>query len=353
MPRALIVDDAIDLGRLLQAALSISLPNMPTSIVPSAEEAMLEATREPPIDLLITDIRLPGMTGLELVQKIRKRIPRLKVVMITGLTDDTLVDQAKALNVNEFLLKPMDISVFVETVRNCLGAEAAAEAQPAVQEEPALAAPRSLSEVLAQLRQEIPARGVLLLDERGRLVAQSGDMLLENFSEQWAAPIMAALNSSSRLARLMDTNLPGNLQMYQTAAYYLILAAVGDFALILTIDVPVARVSLEHVIQKTFDTQAELLRYLHKQGLVSAETARRVSEEELGLAGKPFSETTETETPESVAALGEILSQAAGIRLEEAESFWSSAEHSLDIEPASPDVLTYEQAKKLGLAPEI
>ncbi|NPV85321.1 MAG: response regulator [Anaerolineae bacterium] len=353
MPRALIVDDAIDLGRLLQAALSISLPNMLTSIVPSAEEAMLEATREPPIDLLITDIRLPGMTGLELVQKIRKRIPQLKVIMITGLTDDTLVDQAKALNVNEFLLKPMDISVFVETVRNCLGIEVAAEAQPTAQEESALATPRGLSEVLAQLCQEIPARGVLLLDERGRLVAQSGDMPFENFSEQWAAPIMAALNTSIRLARLMDMSLPGNLQMYQTAAYYFILAAVVDFALILIIDVPVARVSLEHVIQKTFDAQAELLCYLQKQGLVSAEGIKGISEKGLAPAGQPPPEAEEIESPEAVAALGEILSQAAGIRLEEAESFWSSAEHNLDIEPASPDVLTYEQAKKLGLAPEI
>ena len=353
MPRALIVDDAIDLGRLLQAALGISLPNMPTTIVPSAEEAMLEATREPPIDLLITDIRLPGMTGLELVQKIRKRIPRLKVIMITGLTDDTLVDQAKALNVDEFLLKPMDISVFVETVRSCLGAEAATEAQPTAQEEHAPVVARSLSEVLTQLCQDIPARGVLLLDERGRLVAQSGEMPLENFSEQLAAPVMAALNTSARLARLMDTTLPGNLLMYQTAAYYFILAAVGDFALILTIDVPVARVSLERVIQKTFDTQAELLRYLQRQGLVSPESAKGVSEEELATAGQSPSETAETEASESVAALGEILAQAAGVRLEEAESFWSSAEHTLDIEPASPDVLTYEQAKKLGLAPEI
>src|SRR5512136_415475 len=117
MPRTLIVDDALDLGRLLQAALKMMAPDMPTVVVPSAEEAMLEATREPPIDLLVTDIRLPGMTGLELVKKIRTRIPGLKVIMITGMTDDNLVDQARELKVDEFLFKPMDISEFVDAAK--------------------------------------------------------------------------------------------------------------------------------------------------------------------------------------------------------------------------------------------
>ena len=41
-------------------------------VVPSAEEALLESGLNTP-DLLVADIRLPGISGLELVQKIRKR----------------------------------------------------------------------------------------------------------------------------------------------------------------------------------------------------------------------------------------------------------------------------------------
>ncbi len=66
MKRVLIVDDAIDLGRLLQDAVKTAHPEVPILVVPSAEEALLEFSRLT-VDLLITDIRLPGMSGLELI----------------------------------------------------------------------------------------------------------------------------------------------------------------------------------------------------------------------------------------------------------------------------------------------
>ena len=59
MKRILIVDDALDLGRLWQAAIKAAAPELEIVVVPSAEEALLEANYHS-IDLLITDIRLPG-----------------------------------------------------------------------------------------------------------------------------------------------------------------------------------------------------------------------------------------------------------------------------------------------------
>ena len=58
MKHVLIVDDALDLGRLLQTALVMLDPAMPVVVVPSAEEAILEATRHQ-LDLLITDLNSP------------------------------------------------------------------------------------------------------------------------------------------------------------------------------------------------------------------------------------------------------------------------------------------------------
>jgi CheY-like chemotaxis protein len=56
MKHVLIVDDALDLGRLLQSALATLDIKVKTVVVPSAEEAILEAAHHP-IDLLVTDIR--------------------------------------------------------------------------------------------------------------------------------------------------------------------------------------------------------------------------------------------------------------------------------------------------------
>ena len=60
--RVLIVDDAMELGRLLMAALSTLEDKPDVTLVPSAEEAVLEAAHRP-VDLMITDIRLPGISG--------------------------------------------------------------------------------------------------------------------------------------------------------------------------------------------------------------------------------------------------------------------------------------------------
>ena len=54
--------------------------------IPSGEEAILVSSRQH-FDLLVADVRLAGMSGLELMQKARQRNSDLKVILITGLTD--------------------------------------------------------------------------------------------------------------------------------------------------------------------------------------------------------------------------------------------------------------------------
>ena len=85
MKHILIVDDALEIGRLLQSALATLDMKIKTMVVPSAEEALLEAAHYP-IDLLVTDIRLPGLSGTDLVRKMRSLHPALKVIMITGMS---------------------------------------------------------------------------------------------------------------------------------------------------------------------------------------------------------------------------------------------------------------------------
>lgn len=123
MKRVLIVDDAIDLGRMLQDALKVTRPGIPITVVPSAEEALLEATRFS-YDLLITDLRLPGMSGLELIGKIRARQPAIKIIVITALApEDRLFRQTEEVQMDAFLRKPISIAAFIETVDQLIGAE--------------------------------------------------------------------------------------------------------------------------------------------------------------------------------------------------------------------------------------
>jgi two-component system cell cycle sensor histidine kinase/response regulator CckA len=50
--------------------------------------ALREAARVPELALLVTDIRLPGMDGFELAERLRKRLPRLKVLFMSGFDAD-------------------------------------------------------------------------------------------------------------------------------------------------------------------------------------------------------------------------------------------------------------------------
>jgi len=125
MKRVLIVDDAIDLGRMLQDALKVTHPEMPITVVPSAEEALLEATRFN-YDLLVTDLRLPGMSGLELISKIRARRPLIKVIVITALTPgDRLFRQSEESHsqMDGFIRKPLSVAAFLEMVDSLIGAQ--------------------------------------------------------------------------------------------------------------------------------------------------------------------------------------------------------------------------------------
>jgi DNA-binding NtrC family response regulator len=116
MKRIVIVDDSIDIGRLLQATLLTLDPHLSISVVPSAEEAMLEAGRSP-LDLLVTDMRLPGINGLEMVNKVRAKYPQAKVIMVSGLADDDLEERAKKTGVLKFFHKPLPMQEFLETAR--------------------------------------------------------------------------------------------------------------------------------------------------------------------------------------------------------------------------------------------
>jgi len=106
--RVMIVDDAMELGRLLKAALEVLGAKLTISVHPSAEEAILDAGKHT-VDLVVTDMRLPGMTGVDLIKRMRKRQPDLKVILISGLTDRKIRQQAEELGCEAFLPKPLEM----------------------------------------------------------------------------------------------------------------------------------------------------------------------------------------------------------------------------------------------------
>jgi CheY-like chemotaxis protein len=63
---------------------------------------------EPPLIVILSDINMPGMDGLELLGEIKQRFPDLPVMMVTAYGDDDRRRRAGELGACEFLTKPVD-----------------------------------------------------------------------------------------------------------------------------------------------------------------------------------------------------------------------------------------------------
>jgi two-component system response regulator YesN len=78
-----------------------------TGIFSGAQE-LLSKIEELPVDLVITDIKMPMMNGLELIETLQYRYPNIKVAIVSGFDDFTFARQALRFGVEEYLLKPVD-----------------------------------------------------------------------------------------------------------------------------------------------------------------------------------------------------------------------------------------------------
>jgi two-component system cell cycle sensor histidine kinase/response regulator CckA len=88
----------------------------------SAEEALaIAVSREAPVDLLLTDVRLPGLSGPELARRLYEASPNLKVLYISGFTDDPSVRAAEYPPGARFLAKPFTLTALLRAVRETLG----------------------------------------------------------------------------------------------------------------------------------------------------------------------------------------------------------------------------------------
>jgi len=102
----LVVDDNQDLAENIAEILA--LRGFAPTIAASAEEALPKALPDGP-SLVVTDYRLPGMTGAELVRRIRAQRGAVRAVVISAYTDDNTVAAAREAGA-EFLSKPVDLT---------------------------------------------------------------------------------------------------------------------------------------------------------------------------------------------------------------------------------------------------
>jgi DNA-binding NarL/FixJ family response regulator len=83
----------------------------------NGEQVLAALKFDPSIEILILDIEMPGMSGIEVVSRTRELYPEMKVLMLTSHNKPDLVDQLTSLQVNGYILKNKGIEQLVAAIR--------------------------------------------------------------------------------------------------------------------------------------------------------------------------------------------------------------------------------------------
>ena len=116
--RVLIVDDEESIRELLTKALELAEYEVEAA---ADAHAAIDRLRLGSYDLLIADLRMPGMDGLALIREARRLHPSLAVIIITGYSSEATAIQAVNLGVGGYLVKPFRIPQVLSAVARALG----------------------------------------------------------------------------------------------------------------------------------------------------------------------------------------------------------------------------------------
>lgn len=119
MSKILVVDDCVDSRRLAGALLQGKVANAEVVYAASAEEALAGIKQSPP-DLIVSDVMMSGMSGMELVEHVRKSYPVIPVIVITAFGSEDFAVQALQKGAASYVPKKHLVQRLVPTVENVL-----------------------------------------------------------------------------------------------------------------------------------------------------------------------------------------------------------------------------------------
>jgi two-component system nitrogen regulation response regulator NtrX len=111
----LIVDDDLVLGKFYQYALE---DDFDVIVVSSGEEAISTLKNQGKVDLMVLDILLPGMSGMEVLKEMKTAIPsRPPVMVVTAHGDEGIAAQTSLLGAIDYVEKPFDAGKLLNKIR--------------------------------------------------------------------------------------------------------------------------------------------------------------------------------------------------------------------------------------------
>jgi len=407
--RVLVVDDNHEVRRMVTASIKTLGAEIDVLDVPSAEEALF-IIASLSFDLVVLDFRLPGMSGLEMVNRLRKHKPEIKIILVTGVEDTATRQQIAQAGVAAFFYKPIDIATFLNAVRNCLwsdqdmvnlqtahvssnkGTGASAEPRvsrsptkilkpsvsdapgvsgtpgvsdapgasgaPGASEAPSASGAKTVSEQafqltldkrLTALKQQVRALSVLLINETGQVVEVAGNPSSITSGSVLLPALMEAFRASQKVSNALGKDSIESLLYFADAKQRIYLAPVDPSNALLMVTIGFFEPDKLGILDRAIHLAVHDLR----------DILERMQEEESLKTALGEDEQTELPAeimvdPETLAGVADMFSQAPkGGGKDQAEGFWESVGEKGELEgKQSKDVLSYDQARDMGLAPD-
>jgi DNA-binding response OmpR family regulator len=219
----LIVDDEPKVAFFLSKALERSNRDYCVSVAHSGEEA-LEMLNQSPVDLLVTDLRMPGISGLELIRWVRASSPQTRTILITAYGNDEVEAETRRLEAYRYITKPFDIGDFTQAVHEALSDVAVSRPGFVVLSGESF---EVIAQQLDRLRYDVGARCILLADMQGQRLVEVGDVSSLNTSTLLSL-LAGGFAASVELERQFGGGEAVNFNFHEGVHYEVYSANVGD-----------------------------------------------------------------------------------------------------------------------------
>ncbi len=113
--KLLLVDDETEFVKTLSERLKMR--ELDSEIALNGEEALEIVGKEPP-DVIVLDLKMPGIDGMEVLRVIKKAHPKVQVIMLTGHGSEKDEKEARRLGAFDYLQKPVGMDKLVKIVKN-------------------------------------------------------------------------------------------------------------------------------------------------------------------------------------------------------------------------------------------
>jgi CheY-like chemotaxis protein len=405
----LLLDDQPEVRRVLRAGIETLGSQYKVVDLPSAEEAMLVLFSQK-FDLLVSDVRLPGISGIELTERVRRRNPSLKVILITGMSDQRVRRQISSMGASAFFIKPIQLAEFLEAVQAALNAPetaATTPVQPVVEtpkpepsklvtakpeskqhpppalepapsrirsrykpdNEPAISAAETAEaapkDPLAALRKEMGAQAIAILNEDGTVAVQNGELPMALFAAGLPEQLAIAGRASTVISKGFNTASPENLLFFNGPSFNLMLASLDATHSLLVVSTRSSSLlgNAAASIQNARPALLELASQAVPVATAHPAEAHPLLDILAGLseANTPAPTVEVPEIPQVEVSEEDLLSVEALFQQlpgqsptkSSAHDFWDNLVegNSLDGNVKKDGALSYEEALRLGIAP--